>query len=505
MSADEQATVPEQPSMTQQAAGGAIWSGVGMLATKTTGFAAQIALAWLLKPDDYARAGVVMMAASFAALIRDAGLSHVLLQRHRHFDRWANPAFWMSIVMGSFAGILLVTAIPIISRLYRTPDLGPLMIMIAISTVAFGVALVPVARVRASMRFNFLSFTATCTSIASSVLTVLLALLHQGAASLVAPVMIMAIVQIIIFWKPGRFRVRLDPQFRRWRFLLGDTGWSFAVSVLLCLISQGDYMILGLRVSRAQLGYYFFGFSLASQINVLSIALSQVLQPTFTRLNENPTQQCRALIRAACAIALPTSLFWFMQAALAGPLLRIAFGAKWVESIAVIQFLSIGYAVWNVAALSMSLMLADGRFRQLALALMVYVAVFLSSVWIGTSGQARGVSAAVALVFITMGSCIFRLSISSGSLGWRDIAPALLGPQLAGVFAVGCPLLLCMLLPDSPHVDWIRIAVISIVSVAIYVPLMRWTMTRTWFELKELAGGFSRRIFARLSPAAGKS
>jgi PST family polysaccharide transporter len=88
---------PPKPSLARRTASGFVWMTTQSLGLKLLSAASQLALAWLLQPTEFGLIGLAYAVTGFTALIQQAGLREILVQRHNRFRRWSNAAFWMSL------------------------------------------------------------------------------------------------------------------------------------------------------------------------------------------------------------------------------------------------------------------------------------------------------------------------------------------------------------------------------------------------------------------------
>src|SRR5262245_29080672 len=92
------------PTLTGRTARGFAWLLAQTVVDRLVSASGQLALAWLLRPDDYKLLALVYTVTTFAGLLQQAGLGQVLIQRHAKFARWATPVFWMALTLGVVAG-----------------------------------------------------------------------------------------------------------------------------------------------------------------------------------------------------------------------------------------------------------------------------------------------------------------------------------------------------------------------------------------------------------------
>lgn len=160
-------------------------------------------------------------------------------------------------------------------------------------------------------------------------MTVGLAWLGYGAFSFVIPIPVISIVRAITWWSLLAVKPPLQAQRRRWKYLVRNTAASFFSRLLIALISQGDYMVLGLLASQNVVGRYYFGFRLAAQpLWVFAGNLGGVLYPTLIQLKSDPVRQGKAALNASTILSYCVMPVAMLQAAVARPLLSGFFGQK---------------------------------------------------------------------------------------------------------------------------------------------------------------------------------
>jgi len=102
-------TQAEQPSLSRRAASGVAWSGISVLLSKVFALGTQIVLAWLLLPADFGIFALTLTVAGFINLIREAGILPVATKRQNEFESLKGPIFWISIMVGLIAELLMLT------------------------------------------------------------------------------------------------------------------------------------------------------------------------------------------------------------------------------------------------------------------------------------------------------------------------------------------------------------------------------------------------------------
>jgi PST family polysaccharide transporter len=452
-------------------------------------FGAQIVLARLLLPEDFGLFGLAVMVSAFANLIRDAGLTQVLVQRQKEIHRWINPAFWMLATFGVIAACGMIGVSPTVARIYQSPQLVGLILVLAVASPINAVGVLPGTMLRIELRFRLLAILALAAPVLTFGLSVTFAALNFHAYSFVLPLALVEIGRTIYLWRISPVKVRRSPEWSKWKSLAGDSSLIFITSILITLTVQGDYMVLGWFQSTEVVGLYFFAFSLSTQAaKLLSTNLANVLFPTLTRLQAEPQRQVDAFLRATRLIALVTVPLCLLLAALAGPVVRLLFGVRWTASIPLLQILNIGMAVATVNFAG-SLLQAQRRnvvYWWISVAsVVIFFALVIPGTWLYS---ARGTAVAVAVHCIVITVVSLWIAIAPMNRGWRDIGRLFALPLAGGGLAIGVGAVLAALLPGMRGRDILAIAITLLASGVIYCPLIYFKAPDAW---KELAGYLS--------------
>src|SRR5439155_1821590 len=124
------------PLLGAVAAHGFAWALMHTFASKLVTVASQACLGWLLLKEDFGLIGLAYTATQIPFQLHEMGMSTVLVQRGKHFRRWASPAFWMSVSFGAFGALIMLAVAPLAARIYHAPlrQLTGLIALIALST-----------------------------------------------------------------------------------------------------------------------------------------------------------------------------------------------------------------------------------------------------------------------------------------------------------------------------------------------------------------------------------
>jgi PST family polysaccharide transporter len=492
-------------SLTQATSRGFAWLLAQTVGTKCVALLGQFALAWLVHgKGQWGNVGLALSVAGLATLIQSGGLIGILVQRGSRIGRWSTAAFWLAVTTGVVASVFLACAAPLAAVVYHSPELQTLVLILACGPVFDGLAVVPQALLQVQLRFRDIGTVQFVGSTLMQLISVILAWRGFGSYSFIIPVPLVAAVRAALFWWMARPKIRRRPQLRRWRYILGDSGLMLATSLFGYLMSQGDYIALGLFHDPQVLDPYFFAFMFSLQtVTLLTQSLTGALFPALSRLKSEPARQAQAFIRATKIMALVAVPACLLQAALAGPILRILFHDKWVSAIPMLRVLSVGMALSLVGAAASNLIVAQGRFvtlfRWSAISAVCFMAAVITA---ANQGQGLAVAVAVSAFYAVFGPVGVYIAIRTAEGSWREVAQIYLLPLTLSLVAIAPAALAPKLAPLLARNDYLYVAWAGLVAVAIYLPLARLAAPRQAEEIVSRIHDLWTAVRARLGRAA---
>jgi O-antigen/teichoic acid export membrane protein len=437
-----------QPSLRQRTTRGVLWVAAQAVVTRGVTLVQQLALAWLLAKSDFGLIGLTFTVSAFVNLMSNPGIDAVLVQRGRRYRHWATPAFWLGMTMGLAGAIVMAAMAPAAAWAYGRPELVGLILVMALAPPLQSLQIVPRAQLQIELRFKAVVMLGVATSVLTAVLTIAAAYLGLRAYSFVVPIPIVSLLVAVANWRLARPPIRFRLEFSRWKYLFGYGATVGGTKLLHVFITQADYIVLGLMAfPEAAIGTYTFAFSIAIQPSrLLSGSVPAVLFPSLSQMSLAPEKQVRATLRAMRLLTLVTIPFCLLQILLTLPLFRLAFPPRWLDAVLPCQILTLGLMINATSWPTHSLMLSQGRYRELlwltSIAAIAFAAMLAAAVWIDPSI----VSVAVAVALWHM--------FHSPLIHWaatRHFAPAgsywveTYRPVIAGVLAA----LPCMILQKS--------------------------------------------------------
>jgi O-antigen/teichoic acid export membrane protein len=384
-------------SIGMAATSGMFWTITQTLFGRASGFIGQLILAKVLVPEDFGVLGLAFTISTFVAVLTNVGIDQVLMQRRLRMHFWATQAFWISLILSTLAAIGMAFFAPIGAKLYHNDKIIHIVWVLAFSMPLSALSLVPGVKLRSLMRFKFLASYGSAESIVSQIVTILLAWSGFGAISFVLASPVFAFVRAIVFWRVAPIPLRSLRLSKGWSQMLKRGSGVFGAAIITTSIGQGDYMILGLLASAQVVGIYFFAFKLAAQpMLMLASSFYGVLGPSLITMSGDPARQRDAALKAAELLGALTVPLCFLQAAVAEPGLTLLFGTRWLETIPLIQILSIGLPLDAVSWAAGALLASRGQFGRSFKYQLISAPLFFALVGAGALlGSSTGVAIGV--------------------------------------------------------------------------------------------------------------
>ena len=423
--------------MAHQTARGFAWLLGQTLGSKLFSFATQIALARILEPHDFGLVALAYTAVSFAGVVRWTGLQQILVQRHERFRRWVNPAFWLELAISTAATLLLAIASPVAAIVFHSQSLIGLILVIASAVPLSPWFVIPTAQLTIDMRFRAIAVINIVYSALVMLLSIFLAWRGFGAYSFVIPLPIAGAIRAAWLWGLARPQIRLKPQLRRWRFLLGDSGSMIAVGFLNSVIFQAGCLVLGIMQSRTEVGEFFLALNLSNQISqLLSQNLGSVLLPVLAKMQRQADRGTGALIGASRLLSFASTPLCLLLAVVAKPLVEVLYGAKWLPAVPMLQIMAITAAVAVPSAPAATALQAQGRFSKLFRWTALQAALFVVMIVLG-SGLDGAIGVALMWLVFSLAASPITIMLALGNQSKkRTVLGVYAGPLAAGTLAL---------------------------------------------------------------------
>jgi O-antigen/teichoic acid export membrane protein len=338
------------------------WTGLSSVGTQSIKFVTSIILARLLAPQDFGLMAMALVVTGFVEIFKDLGTGSVIIQRSEISRDLLDTLFWANIVFGFLTGGGVSLCAPVIAGLYGASRLGPIFQVLGLTFVFSSCAVVKNALLHRDMRFGRLAFVEMSVVVIQGVVAVWLAVIGWGVWALVAGTIGASIASTSLLWQAVPWRPRF---FFRWQDFSSVFRFSFnltGANIFNFLINNADKVIVGRFLGATPLGYYALAQKiLMTPIYLVSLSLTRVLFPGFSKIQDDNTQLQQKYLRACGAIVLIIFPALAGICILAAPFVNVMLGAKWGPVIPLIMIMSPAGTILSLSATTGVIYLVKGR------------------------------------------------------------------------------------------------------------------------------------------------
>ena len=419
---------------------GAIWMLAFKLTERSLGFLSTIVLVRLLLPDDF---GVMAMSMSLIAvleLLKSFSFDVALIQR-REVDRGHLDTAWtFNLLFGIGVALMIVALARPASLYYAEPRLEAVAYVLATGWMISSFENVGTVSFRRDMQFRTEYWFLVTKKIATVAVTLPLAYVLRSYWALVAGVVLGRVLSVLISYRMHDFRPRLSLQ--KARDLMSFSSWLLVNNILYFVNERFTDFAVGRIAGTSSLGLYNISFEIANMPTAeIAAPINRAMLPGYSKIAREQGDLARTYVDAVSVMGFFSLPVGAGIAALAGPLVSLVLGTKWLAAIPLIQVLGIYGALASVGTNTGSALLALGRQRSLtALAALRLCLLVPAVIWATNRHGVLGTAWAVLIVTLVVtplnfGALLPRLGVRVSSfLGalWRPLVTSVVMFMIVG-------------------------------------------------------------------------
>lgn len=339
-----------------------IWRFAEKCGAQGVSFIVSIVLARLLEPSAYGTIAMVTVFTNILMVFVDSGMGNALVQKKDADDLDYSTVFYFNIVMSIVLYLIIFFAAPLISQYYGNNDLIPIVRVLAVNLLIYGIKAIQHAFVAKNMLFKRFFFATLGGTIFSAVLGIVLAYFGAGVWALVVQQLTNTLIDTIILW----FTVKWRP---KWMFSLNrlkslfSFGWKLLVSGLIDTVYNNlRSLIIGKKYSSADLAFYDKGKAFPNIIiSNVNGSIDSVLLPTMSSVQDNK-ESVKAMTRRAITTSTYVMAPLLMGLAFCGkPLISLLLTDKWLPAYPFMVIFCTTYMFYPVHTANLNAIKAMGR------------------------------------------------------------------------------------------------------------------------------------------------
>lgn len=345
-----------------QALSGVRWVATAKLAGQAITWGITIVVMRLLSPSDYGLMAMATVFIAFLVLMSEIGLGPAIVQKQHITKEKLRQAFGIVLILNVALCIVLNLSANLIAHFFGDERLVLILQVLSLQFIFIAFTVIPESLLQRRLEFKHRALIDLGSAVASSVLTLVLAVYDFGVWSLVLGNLANSLCRAV--WMNVACRFQLMPSFSLsgMRGLLGFGGNVAASRLLWYGFSQADTVILGKLLGKEALGFYSVAVHLASlPVQRVSGVLNQVAFPAFSRIqNDKQVMGLYALksLRILALFAFP--VLWGISS-VARNLVAVILGPQWEPAVLPLQLLALVMPLMMLSTFMSSVCNAFGR------------------------------------------------------------------------------------------------------------------------------------------------
>ena len=355
-------------SLGHRAARGAVWATLDRFGSMGIQFVSNMVMARLLIPEDYGAIGMLSIFLMVSTVVIDGGFGGALIQKKEPTQTDYSTILYWNISVALVLYCILFAGSPLIADFFHLPVLKDLMRVLGLNLVLNAITAIQGVRLRKQLQFKTIAVINLSASFATSVLGIVMAWNGCGVWSLVGAQLSYVALTIVLYgvvtrWLPSRV---FSAGTMRDLFSFG--GYIFAATILqeVCRNLQG--VIIGKKFSATELGYYSQAYKLD---NVTSYSIPQVIvnvmYPVYSQIQDDHARLSQMTLMNVRVISFIIVPLMATLIVVAGPLIDLLYGQKWMPCVPYFQILCVGGIFVSLQNINFYGVAAVGKSRPLFL------------------------------------------------------------------------------------------------------------------------------------------
>lgn len=391
------------------------WSFGNTIVQRLGNLLAGIVLARILAPEDYGVFAVALVVLNVGLSMNELGISLAVVRWQTGLDRIAPTVATIALAWSVVLYGVAFFAAPLIADALTAPEATTLIRVLSVSIIVDALTAVPAALMtrffmqRTRMVIDVTAF------LVSTAVAIGLAINGMGAWCLVWGMVIASIVSSVLThaWAPQRYPFGLNLLAARSLLAFGLP--LAGASLLLFVMLNVDFVIVGRLLGPEDLGFYLLAFNVCSwPVGLVASAARRVTFALFSRLADEPARAGRAFA-ASMGLAMAATLpLCVLLAGYAEPGISFIYGDKWLPSSEVLRLLCVLGAVRVFVEVAYDYLVSMKRGRLNLLLNAMWLVLLVPALVVGAKVQGLvGVAAAHAIVALFIVVPVYVLFLSA--------------------------------------------------------------------------------------------
>jgi len=467
-------------SLKQASISGVKWSSISQVSRQIMQLVTTAVLARLLSPSDFGLVGMATIVIGFVGIFSDLGTSSAIIQRKNISDSLLNSLFWINVVFGLLAMVILLVVAPLVANFYQEPRVTLVLRVLSLTFLMSGISILQKAILERNLAFNTSAKIEISAVVAGSLLGISTAVMGWGVWSLVTQSLAVVSLTTILLWTVSKWQPKLAFS---WEEVQEVSNYSLnltAFSIFNYFARNADYILIGRFLGSQDLGYYTLAYRLMLYpLQNVSAVIGRVMFPALSKLQDDNARFSFAYLKVSSTIALISFPLMVSLWALAKPFVLTFFGQQWQPVILLLMILApVGMSQSIMTTVGIIYQVkgrTDWLFRWGIGAGMLIIIAFV----IGLQWGIVGVAAAYAIASFCLTYPCFAIPFRLIHLPVRDLGAVLWRPLVASLIMLGLLLVVGFLLPANLASGWV-------LGISVPIGCITYLLASWWLNRKQI-------------------
>ncbi len=345
---------------------GVAWTAAAKWASQALTWVSWLIVARLLTPEDYGLVGMAAIYLGLITLVSEFGLGTAVLAVRELSVQQLNQLNGLAVVLGLASLLASCTlAIPL-GRFFHAPQLPLVVVAMSTTFVIASYKSVPLALLQRDLRFKALALIDLSQALILAISMIGLAVAGFRYWTLVCGAVLGALISTGAVLRLRHLPLAW-PRLKSLRPAITLSSNVLVSRVCWYVAANADFLMAGRILGKAALGFYTFGWTLASvPVDRVAALVGQVTPAFFAAVQTDPPAMRRYLLRITEGIALITFPVSLGLVLVARDFVLVVLGSKWEGTVAPLQLLAAYAAFRSITSLLPQVLhtIRDTRFEM---------------------------------------------------------------------------------------------------------------------------------------------
>ena len=339
-----------------------VWTALQKYSKMIISFVADIILARLLTPYDFGFIGMLDIFMALAETFVEGGFGSALIQKKRPTQVDYSTIFFWNLGMSVVMYAILFFCAPAIARFYGIPVLCSVLRVQGIILFFYAFNIIQRNQLKKKLKFKVLSIITVISSVASLIVTILMAYRGFGVWALVAKNLVASAITSCFMWFYVKWRPIFVFSWRSFKELFSFGFYMFLSHLVTSFSTRFQGLLIGKVYTPTTMGFYS---KAAGTENIVSTSLSQVMDqvtyPLYAEVQDDLNRLQNMVKRLTMTLSYITFPLMFLLILIAKPLFILLYTEKWLPSIPYFQVLCIAGLAQCLQSVNMQTIAAIGK------------------------------------------------------------------------------------------------------------------------------------------------